>query len=299
MSGFDVEPDMTRASVVDEKLSALLTGRDPVDGDELASELSWMIEQVNSAFPLPVMPEQIEDTHLGRMMEVRGELPVPVPARIAPVHASLSDRLRAGLSHKVAAAALAFTAAFGGAAYAGVLPAPVQEAVSNAAALVGLELPNAFEHDDDQDVRELQGVGDDYQPPDDAVDSGPDGPRSNSGPGPVDTGIESDDDDPDQEGNDDGDAENGAASDDGNEQDDSDETDAGSKPDSDEADGGHEPISEDRDGGDEANSDEANSDEPNGGDSSGTEDIDVDSPDEFEGSTVPGSASDDGSASDL
>lgn len=295
MSGFDVEPeDMTRASVVDEKLNALLTGRDPAEGDELASELSWMIEQVDNAFPLPVVSKQVEDTHLARMMEVSGELPVPVTAPIAPVHASLFDRLRAGLSRKVAAATLTLTAAFGSAAYAGVLPAPVQEAVSNAAALVGLELPNPVDDGADQDARELEEVGDDYQRPDDAVGSGPNGPRSDSGAGSDDDELESKRDDPDQEGDDDGHAADGAASDDDSDQDDSDEPDGGDEPDSDEPDGEDETDSDEPDG-----EDEPDSDEPDGGDSSGTEDIDIDNQDEFAGSTDSGFGLDDEGASDL
>lgn len=156
MSVFDVEPeDMTSASVLDEKLNALLAGQRPAPGDELGSELSFMLEQVRQAFPPVVVPEQVEDVHFARMMNAAAGLsadvtapmavaqgPAAITAPSAPVRAGFLDKIRAGLSHRMAAAMLALTTAFGGAAYAGILPPPIQSAVANAAAAIGLKLPH-------------------------------------------------------------------------------------------------------------------------------------------------------------
>lgn len=304
MSAFDVEPeDMTRASVVDEKLNALLGGRNPAEGDELASQLSWLIEQVNDAFPLAVMPEQVEDAHLARMMEVAGESPVLVTAPLAPVYASRFDRLRAGLSRKVAAATLTFTAAFGGAAYAGVLPAPIQEAVSNAAAIVGLELPNPADAVADQDDSELEEVGNDDRSSDDSVGSGSRGARSGSG-ADSDDELESKGDDSDQIGDEDRDT-GDDPSDGDSEQEDGDSGDEPDtdEPDSDEPDRGDESDTDEPDSGDESDTDEPDTDEPDTDepdtDEPDSRDDDVDNEDGLEGSSDSGFGFDDEGALDL
>ena len=190
MSGFGVEPeDMRRATVLDKKLDALLTGGDPVPGDELAAELSLMLQELESAFPAAVVSEQVEDVHIARMIEAARESVAPATAPMAPANApmaparsSLLDRMRAGVSQRVAAASLAFTAAFGGAAYAGVLPAPVQRAVANAAGAVGLELPKPG--DDDKKGRSVAGDPqdeDDRDPAEPTVDRSEDESRAGDG----------------------------------------------------------------------------------------------------------------------
>lgn len=141
MTGLDVERDMRRANLTDQKIESLLGGAAPEPGDHLAGDLASMRQSLSEAFPLPVIPEHVEDSHLARMMAAA----VPAPAfaaedvradRTAPLNS-----LKASFSRRVAALTLAFSTAFGGAAYAGVLPGPVQGAVAKAASVVGLHLP--------------------------------------------------------------------------------------------------------------------------------------------------------------
>ncbi len=178
MSGFGVEPeDMRRATVLDKKLDALLAGRDPAPGDEMAAELALMLDEVRAAFPAVVVSEQVEDAHIARIVEA-AESVAPVTAPMAPARSSFLDRMRAGLSRRVAAASLAFTAAFGGAAYAGALPDPVQRAVSNAAGAVGVELPKPGDRDDKGSVTGNDERRDERDPEDATNGPGADDPGS-------------------------------------------------------------------------------------------------------------------------
>lgn len=145
MSDFGVEPDMSRSVIIDDKLDALLAGREAAPGDELAAELSFMLGQIHQAFPPAVVSEQVEDAHITKMMEAAASLPVAETADTVALQAPLLDRIRAGLSRRIAVATLALTTAFGGAAYAGVLPDPIQRAASQVAATVGLDLPEGDE----------------------------------------------------------------------------------------------------------------------------------------------------------
>lgn len=147
MTNFDVELDMTRATVIDEKIEGLLRGIAPDAADPLSNELASMRQGLSHAFPLPVIPELVEDEHLARMMAA------VVPAVTGANSEVMADRtspltaLKASFARRVAAATLALSTAFGGAAYAGVLPEPVQDAVSKAAAVIGIDLPRSQDAD--------------------------------------------------------------------------------------------------------------------------------------------------------
>ena len=146
MSGFGVEPDMTFATLLDEKLDAVLTGRPAAPGDELAADLALMVERLEEAFPAAVVSEHTEDVHIDRILTIAADVPAPVFEPVVSQGAGLLDRMRASLGRRVAAVILAFTGALGGAAYADVLPEPVQRAAANVAAAVGFDLP----HPDDR-----------------------------------------------------------------------------------------------------------------------------------------------------
>lgn len=155
MTDFNVEPDMTRATMIDEKIESLLGGTSPDAGDPLATELAFMRQGLFEAFPLPVISEQVEDAHLARMMAARVPAAAFVAAEVAADRTGPLERLKASIGRKVAAGTLAFSTLFGGAAYAGALPDPVQRAVAKAASIVGLELPggedDALAGDDSED----------------------------------------------------------------------------------------------------------------------------------------------------
>jgi hypothetical protein len=103
-------------------------------------------------------PEAVESEHLTAIFNEARQRPVtsidPPPA--AAFHRSL--RLRSPFRRLVtratiAAVAIAALAAFGGAAYAGVLPAPVQGRVATVARHIGLLLPSRHHHSKSQQVR--------------------------------------------------------------------------------------------------------------------------------------------------
>ena len=141
MSDFGVEQDMTRASMMDQKIETLLSGTADMS-DPLVAKLAVMQQSISEAFPLPVIAEDVEDSHLARMMAALvPAAPVVVSQVPADRTSPLLATLKASFARRVAAVTLALSTAFGGAAYAGVLPDPVQRAVSKAAAVVGLDLP--------------------------------------------------------------------------------------------------------------------------------------------------------------
>lgn len=141
MTDFDVELDMARANVVDEKMDSVLRGVAPGAGDPLAQELASLRQSLSDAFPLPVIEEHVRDAHLARMLAAVVPTQAFAAAPVANDRTGALGSLKASITRRIAAVTVAFSAAFGGAAYAGVLPDPVQNAVSKAASVVGLDLP--------------------------------------------------------------------------------------------------------------------------------------------------------------
>lgn len=296
MSPFDVEPeDMKRASVIDEKIDALLAGRAPAPGDELASDLSRMIEQVDSAFPLPVISEQVEDAHLARIMAASAEMPAPQMTPAAPVRETPLMRLRAGLSRRVAAATLMLATAFGGAAYVGVLPAPVQQAVSKVAAFIGLDLPDRNDDGAQEGGHDRKEIGDDKSSSDDL--EGSDSHKSSSDDARRDSegddshGSDRSDDDgertEDDESDDEGSGSDDRESDDDRSGSDDGSGDDGSEPEDDESDknsGSDDDESESSgsDSGDEVDLDESDSDSRDSDDGDPSEEVDTDGAEDVE-----------------
>jgi hypothetical protein len=189
MSGYGVEPDeMKKASLVDQKIEALLAGQPVAPTDAVATELAAFRDALGGAFPLPVISEAIEDAHLVRMMEAVTTSSAASTLVLQSARPTTVQRLRVRLSSKVAAATFAFTTAFGGAAYAGVLPQPVQDAVAKAASILGIDLPSS--NADDLDAKR----------PNEVADPTPDADRDRV---PVGADDEANDDDARTDGNED------------------------------------------------------------------------------------------------
>jgi len=156
--------DLPRLS--DSDLDRILAGKAPSGGDSLDKELAGFARDVQAVFMAPASPE-LERTHVAAAMEVARLTstanPPAKPARRAsrPVawrRRTVFSSLFATLSAKIAGVAIAATAAAGGLAAAGALPAPVQSAVASAASNVGLNLPNP-NADKGQDQKESNTPG--------------------------------------------------------------------------------------------------------------------------------------------
>lgn len=140
----------------DRDIDRLLTGTSP-QGDPDLTQLADILGAMGDAYPEP-STEPVAASHLAAMFQAahllaeNGE-PATRPARSARGSA-LGDsglptlrrmtlkELWATKSAKVAAITLAAVLALGGTAFAGVLPAPVQNVVATAAGTVGIALPS-------------------------------------------------------------------------------------------------------------------------------------------------------------
>ena len=144
MSDFGVERDMNRAAVMDQKIESLLSATADA-ADPLVAELALMRQSLTEAFPVPTIPDHVKDSHVSRMMEAVVPVAAFAGSNVAADRTTPLETLKASFSRRVVAVTLALSTAFGGAAYAGVLPDPVQRAVAKAASVVGLNLPGGEE----------------------------------------------------------------------------------------------------------------------------------------------------------
>ena len=199
MSGFDAfQEDMERiSSLSDQEIERLLIAN-LQSGERDLEELSVFIQDVKTLLAEPPN-EGTAAKHLAAMTDLaqrlaEGETPaVPVQA------GSASARGRSGhtrtwrkpmrLKLLVAAVGLVLMAVFGGAAYAGVLPAPVQSSVADLAGKVGVILPVDETDIDEGDVTDVD--GDDQSD----VDSDDEGDVESTNQGDDDQGHQADDDD--------------------------------------------------------------------------------------------------------
>jgi hypothetical protein len=142
-------------NISDSDFDRLIAGKSSTSGPE-AAELARVLAQVNSAYVSPI-PASSESRHLAAIQQANRNR----PASTAPADAPSGFRSilepfrsfglacrRAGYFHLSGAtavwavvAALFMVSATGGLAAAGVLPASLQSAVSNAAASVGINVP--------------------------------------------------------------------------------------------------------------------------------------------------------------
>lgn len=227
MSGPDVYLDDMGFFSDTAELDRVLTGEVLPDDAPLAR----FVEDMREAFPAAPVAAEVEMQHLMAMMAAASEIST-AEVRLLP---SRLDRLRSSLAARVGALTLAAGSGLTGAAYAGVLPDPVQGAVSEAAAQIGVDLPHPDDEFADQDVREATNEraddttgGDDEAPPAPNTSGGSDGstgdtedgssrsPRSRGAAGDDDhVQDEPDSDDDSDDGDGDEDEQEGQHSDDG------------------------------------------------------------------------------------
>lgn len=155
--GADCDEMRDPRSLSDQELDRLLAGKAPHGGDPVDRELAAFVREVRGAF-LARPPADTERRHLAAALEVsrlivdRGDPGVrPVGKTHGPDHqaSGLPKRRRivlsslfASLFAKIAGVAIAAAAAAGGLAAAGALPAPAQQAISQAASTVGIHVPS-------------------------------------------------------------------------------------------------------------------------------------------------------------
>jgi hypothetical protein len=100
--------------------------------------ISRFVHDLRESFPAAAVPADVEGSHLAAIVAAAAETSITevvlVPSRFA--------RLRSSLAARVGALTLVASSGLTGAAYAGVLPASVQRAVSDAAGSFGLDLPH-------------------------------------------------------------------------------------------------------------------------------------------------------------
>lgn len=151
------QDDMGRLSnLSDRDLDRLLTGKAPLDGGDL-EELAAFIRDVRVHFEVPP-DEDAAARHLAAMYaaaesatsetttSLDRERSTQLRSRRKFMLRNPLSSLRAKLATAVVAGVLALSA-FGGAAYAGALPGPVQDAVAGVANNVGVSLPDSNDID--------------------------------------------------------------------------------------------------------------------------------------------------------
>jgi len=174
MTDFSVSPsEMKRLTDISERdLEAMRSGDVPVGDPEMA-RLAEFVRELGDAFPEP-STVHLEAGHVAAMLEAarlatdKGEsalqptsnahgpagqasgLPKSWRERVAmKIGTAFATR-----TAKIALAAIAMVLAFSGVAVAGVLPAPVQKAVADGAAVVGVNLPGGSDEIEADDVQE-------------------------------------------------------------------------------------------------------------------------------------------------
>ncbi|MGH2790920.1 MAG: hypothetical protein ACRDJ0_08065 [Actinomycetota bacterium] len=145
----------------DEELDQVLAGS--YEGEDPALDDLAVFARDTQAALSGVPGEATRRAHLAAMTEVAQKLegapvaagtPVAEPSRIRRWKLVLTQLL-ATLAAKVAVTGVALAAATGGLAAAGALPDPAQDALANAAAKVGFELPAGDEGDETTETKEL------------------------------------------------------------------------------------------------------------------------------------------------
>ncbi|MDP9069515.1 MAG: hypothetical protein M3N53_14405 [Actinomycetota bacterium] len=143
MTSFDVERDMTHTTLDD--LDLVLSGGAVLGGDAALQELAHIVQQVQDAYPAVAIPPAFEDAHVAMIMHAVSETAAAAAVDAPPEpRASIrarSERMLAPWTRKIAAATLSLSTAFGGMAYAGVLPDPIQQLTADVAERVGVDLP--------------------------------------------------------------------------------------------------------------------------------------------------------------
>jgi hypothetical protein len=123
-------------------IDRLMHGQIPAD-DAANGDVARFFETLDRVVPEAPTTE-LEPAHIAEVFRVAAEMPDP---DAAPVPEERPRRIFIGFFErswvKIASISLAGVLALGGTAYAGVLPAPIQNAVSAASQSIGITLPKA------------------------------------------------------------------------------------------------------------------------------------------------------------
>jgi hypothetical protein len=188
----------------DRDTDAILAGNAPAGDDEL-QELAAFFHDVRVSLAEPPSTA-IATTHLAAIAEAARASALPgseAQTTPEPRQRRLRNPLTLPARLAAAAAGLALLAAFGGAAYAGRLPDPVQDKVADLARNVGLSLPGNANDVDQGDVGNLdtgtQGNSNQGNQEQGTPGSSDAGPQGDAGPG-----VQNDTNEGAQSGHDDG-----------------------------------------------------------------------------------------------
>jgi hypothetical protein len=121
----------------DRDADAVLAGRAPADGEDGLQELAAFFRDARIVLAEPPA-RAVADAHLAAIAEAARTSGPPVAE---PSKRTLRDRRVRPARLAAASAGFAILAGFGGAAYAGVLPDPVQGKVAHIANNIGISLP--------------------------------------------------------------------------------------------------------------------------------------------------------------
>jgi hypothetical protein len=129
----------------DARIERLFDGRVPIDDADLG-QVARFLGDVSDALP-EEQTAALETEHLTAITEAVRLLPADAPAgssRDSWLRPANRPAFRTAFARgwAIASVALAGILAFGGAAYAGVLPSPIQHAVATAVQAAGLHIPD-------------------------------------------------------------------------------------------------------------------------------------------------------------
>ena len=149
MTGFGGYRDMRRFSNTDyARIERLFDGLVSADDDADLGQVAQFLRDLDRAYP-EEQTGALEASHLPAMIEAARLSAGHSQSDISPAAGFRRPAFKNVSAHgrAIAAFALAALLAFGGAAYAGVLPAPLQHAVATAVQAVGIDLPNPGQAD--------------------------------------------------------------------------------------------------------------------------------------------------------
>lgn len=161
-------------NISEQDIERIIGGQAP-DGDEALEDIAMFFKDLDETYP-EVSTESHESAHIHAMIQTAQLLadngkPVVRPASKAhgpESQVSGLPNLRRNIMVKVmlastrvkaAAAGVALVLVFGGTAFAGVLPAPIQDAVADAVKPIGIDLPNP----DDSQAAEVKSLNNDIE----------------------------------------------------------------------------------------------------------------------------------------
>jgi hypothetical protein len=160
----------------DLEIEELLSGSAHADGEGL-DDLNALLGELRAAGSLESVADTLVDRHVALAAEAArmsaGALPTvgqphrPVPRLRVRRRKLVLGTLLSSIVGKVVVGSVALAAATGGAAAAGVLPDPAQQAIADVASHIGIDLPSPADHTDgvlDEAAETAQAHCDDTHP---------------------------------------------------------------------------------------------------------------------------------------